>query len=69
MRDLAFVVIGILVLVALVLTPFVSIWALNTLFALGIEYTIWTWLAMLWVSLVAFGSQGVSIKKKYSDGK
>jgi 1-acyl-sn-glycerol-3-phosphate acyltransferase len=34
------------------LWPLAAIWALNTLFGLGIAYTFWNWLAM--VVLVAF---------------
>jgi hypothetical protein len=30
-----------------VITPLVVIWALNTLFSLGIAYTVWTWLAVI----------------------
>jgi hypothetical protein len=40
----------------LIISPFVTIWSLNTLFTLTIEYTIWTWLAMVWLSLVTFGN-------------
>lgn len=34
--------------------PFISIWALNTLFGLGIAYGFFEWLAMLWVGVVLF---------------
>jgi len=46
------------VAVAIVI-PLVVIWALNTLFGLGIGYTLWNWLAMLilllmfWVKIPA----------------
>jgi hypothetical protein len=36
-----------LVVVLAIFGPFVTIWALNTLFGLGIAYTFWTWLAMV----------------------
>jgi len=39
--------------------PFAIIWALNTLFALGIAYTSWTWLAVL-VLTMAFGKTTVN---------
>lgn len=43
----------ILFLVVLVLIgPFITIWALNTLFGLGIAYTFWTWVAVVWLGLV-----------------
>ncbi len=41
-----------IVFVALVIifSPFITIWALNTLFpVLAIPYTFWTWLAVVWV--------------------
>ena len=31
----------------IIFAPLLIIWALNTLFALGIAYTFWTWLAAL----------------------
>lgn len=42
--------------------PLVVIWALNTLFALGIAYTFWTWLAVLVLTLT-FGKAHVEVKK------
>lgn len=44
------------------LVPFAVIWALNTLFVLGIPYTFWTWLAMLVVT-GTFGKTNVKINK------
>jgi hypothetical protein len=41
--------------------PFALIWAVNTLFATGIEYTFWTWLAAF-VMIVAFGKTHVKVK-------
>lgn len=49
----------VLFLIVLVLIgPLISIWALNTLFGLGIAYTFWTWLAMAWIGLVINGNIG-----------
>lgn len=47
--------IGIIVaLVILLVSPFVTIWALNTLFPIQIEYGFYTYIATLWLtSLVA----------------
>lgn len=44
---------GILALVVLLIIvgPFAVIWALNTLFGLGIAYTFWTWLAVVIIQL------------------
>jgi hypothetical protein len=35
----------ILVIAYISLMPFAIIWALNTLFSLGIQFTFWTWLS------------------------
>ena len=49
----AAIVMLIILLVALIcFTPFIVIWALNTLFpVLAIQYSFWTWLAMLVMNL------------------
>ena len=53
--------IAILVSFIFIAGPFISIWALNTLFGLGIAYNIWTWLAMVWTMMVIGGVRsGVS---------
>lgn len=52
-----------LVLFVIVMAPFASIWALNTLFpALVIPYTFDTWLASLLLS-GAIGGSGVRFRK------
>lgn len=43
-----------LAVVLIVAGPLVSLWSLNTLFGLGIGYTVWTWLAMFWVGCCLF---------------
>jgi hypothetical protein len=40
------------VLLIVGLFPLAVIWALNTLFGLAIEYTVWTWLAAVVLSSV-----------------
>ncbi len=55
MKNAAFTGLGIIAIVTLVvalviLGPLAIIWALNTLFGLGIAYTFWTWLAVLVLS-------------------
>ena len=42
---------GIVGLIGVALLPFGGIWALNTLFATGLEYTFFTWAAMLFGQL------------------
>lgn len=62
MQNLGLATIIVVILALIVLAPFAVIWALNTLFALAIPYTFWTWLAMLIVSTV-FGKANVSVNK------
>lgn len=50
------------ILLMLVLGPLATIWALNTLFpALAIDYTFWTWLAV--IVLGAALRSNVTVKK------
>lgn len=42
-------------LLLIIIGPLVCIWALNTLFAVGIAYNFWTWLAAFWFLLVVGG--------------
>jgi hypothetical protein len=53
----------IIMLVAIVIffAPLISIWALNTLFSLGIAYTFKTWLAALVLGSIV--SRSVHVKK------
>jgi hypothetical protein len=50
-----------IVIVAALVTPLAAIWALNTLFGLGIAYTFKTWLAAL--VLGAILNPVVNVKK------
>jgi len=52
---------GLLVIIIVIASPLLSIWALNTLFSLSIPITIWTYLATLWLHIVIGGS--ISYKK------
>lgn len=47
MRELGIAGIVVVAIVLIFLWPLAVIWALNTLFVLGIPYTFWTWLAVL----------------------
>lgn len=65
--DILTILVLIPVLIGIVIvSPFITIWSLNTLFALGIGYTIWTWLAMVWLSMVTFGGI-ISVVRKNGD--
>lgn len=56
-------VVGVLAIIVLaILWPLVIIWAVNTLFAFGIAYTFWTWLAVL-VLTMSFGKANINMKK------
>jgi hypothetical protein len=61
----AFATVVLLAILILILSPFITIWSLNTLFLLGIEYTVWTWLACAWLSLMAFNNV-IAIRKDRS---
>lgn len=44
-----------LVLAIVTFVPLATIWALNTLFALGIVYTFYTWLSVLILNVTILG--------------
>lgn len=53
----------VLIIAIVVVGPFVTIWALNTLFGFKIAFTFWTWLASAWLSAVVGGTRYVSKNK------
>ena len=57
-----------LALVLAVLWPLGTIWAMNALFKLGIEYTFANWLACVVLILTVQGALGIS-KKTINNGK
>ena len=57
---MAILVVALAMIVAI---PLVSIWSFNTLFAMDIEYTAWTWLAMFWLQAMLTGSVGAAIRR------
>ena len=50
-----------LALIMVIAGPLLVLWALNMLFGLGIEYTFWTWLAV--VILASAVRANVEVKK------
>ncbi len=53
-----------LVIVAAVfIAPLITIWALNTLFGLGIAFTVTNWLAICWLQTVTFGGMNYRASK------
>ena len=57
-------VVGLVIVIILlgILWPLVVIWAVNTLFGLGIAYTFVNWLAVL-ILTMTFGKANVSVNK------
>jgi ABC-type Co2+ transport system permease subunit len=59
----SFMAIFVVALAVIAAVPLITIWSFNTLFAMGIEYTAWTWLAMFWLQAVLTGSVGAAIRR------
>jgi len=53
--------VGVVVLFIIV-GPFITIWAVNTLFGLSIGYTLSTWFAVIWLNAVTFGSVSLATR-------
>ena len=51
----------------LILGPFLTIGALNTLFGLNIAYTFWTWLSVSWLNFTTFGGLSLAIRSLKQD--
>lgn len=54
---------GLAIIALVIFWPLVVIWALNTLFAMGLAYTFINWLAVL-VLTMTFGKAQVSVNKE-----
>lgn len=54
----------ILVVLISISFPLLTIWSLNTLFKLNIEYSISTWFAIVWLIGITFGSISGVLRKK-----
>ena len=61
--PLAFLAMVLIALAVIVTVPLVTIWSFNTLFAMGIEYNSWTWLAAFWLQAMLTGSVGAAIRR------
>jgi hypothetical protein len=53
-----------LFVLVVIFAPVLTIMSLNTIFALTIEITFWTWLAMVWLQMVTFGGLMANQKGK-----
>jgi len=62
MNNLGAAGIILLIILLIIFMPFAIIWAVNTLFGLGIAYTFWTWLATV-VLTGTFGKANVTVKR------
>ncbi len=51
------------ILVFTILCPFATLWAMNTLFKLGIEYTFWNWLAIVILIITLQTAVNISTNK------
>lgn len=63
MNTTKLIAVLLLIVLLVMFAPLAVIWALNTLFALAIPYTFWTWLAML-VLTATFGKTNVNTNKQ-----
>ena len=52
------------VIAAVTLGPLATIWSINTLFTLTIPYTLETWGAVVWLTMVTFGNVVSTIRAK-----
>lgn len=64
MNNLKFFLLFLLLVLLFVLAPVFTILSLNTVFALSIPVTFWTWLSVVWLQAVTFGGVAASIGKK-----
>lgn len=51
-----------LILVFITIGPFLTIWALNTLFGLGIAFNFFTWAAVIWLTGVLSAVSNSSVR-------
>lgn len=58
-----FALIFILIVAFILAVPLMTIWSLNTLFALGIAYTVNNWIAAWWLGLLVGGGTYLSQAK------
>ena len=50
-----YLLVFVLAAAAIIAVPLITVWSLNTLFSLGISYTVESWLATVWLSFATFG--------------
>lgn len=62
MKYVAIIAVLVFLLGTLIISPFLTIASLNTLFGLNIAYTAWTYLSVMWLNLTTFGGLSLSIR-------
>ena len=53
---------ALVVLLAVIAGPLLTVASLNTLFGLNIAYTLGTYFSVMWMNLATFGGLGLSIR-------
>jgi hypothetical protein len=61
--DNAWFLLIVLAIVMVITGPLVTIWSINLLFGLAIEYSLSTWAAVAWLGALVSGSLGAAYKK------
>lgn len=62
MKYVAIVGVLVFLLGMLIIGPFLTIFAINTVFNLSIAYNIYTWLSVAWLNLTTFGGLSMAIR-------
>lgn len=52
LKEVLITMLIVMIVALIICSPLATIWALNTLFTIGIPYTIHTWLAVLWLHML-----------------
>jgi hypothetical protein len=62
-KGLAVLLAVVAVIAVVMALPLITIWSFNTLFGMGIDYTMWTWLAAFWLHAILSGLVGGAIRR------
>ena len=64
MKNITLLIWLVIVVVSIIFGPLVTIWSLNTIFALMIEYSLETWFATVWLQATLMGFAITAVKNK-----
>ena len=67
MKIVGFILVVVLALVLFGIGPVLTILSLNTLFSTGIAISLWSWLSVAWLHLIAAGAVRGGIKLAQRD--